>query len=358
MLRACASRIMIPIVFVALGAFGAVETDGCPVCVGLPLKTDADHLLDGSCVALARLHPDDSFKYAPRTVLKGKYDGQEIELLVDSATRRVLTTHLDRHVLLVQQKPGGDWQSLGPIDEPYEALVRRLLAAGETRRGPTAAEQRWQFFLPLFGHSDQRIAELAYLELGRAPYPVIRRLGRTVKRETYAAWLEKPRFVEWRGLAILLSAQSDVATDRQRILTNFEMAERLGSELNLAAWIAAAIEVDPRGTLDQIEAKYLRRADRTPAEWEAVARALSLHGALPESEQRERIVACYGLLLRHAPQLAPLIARDLRAWQRKEWIEPLTAILQQPERLDENGARDVRRYLQAVAAPATGSVHD
>ena len=51
-------------------------------------------------------------------------------------------------------------------------------------------KQRIEFFLKLVGHQDSRIRELAYLELGRAPYPMVRQLGRVVPREAIEPMLQ------------------------------------------------------------------------------------------------------------------------------------------------------------------------
>lgn len=359
MLQASAFRIALSGITLALSSVVAIEASGCAICIGFPEQTDADFLLEGWCAILARPDEQDQFKYAPVKILKGTYDRSDFDLLVDSSTRRLLQVHTDRYVLLVQASQHGPWQNHGTVSAAFEALAERLLIVGMGWRGADATDQRWSFFLPLFGHADERIRTLAYLEMGRAPYEVVRRLGHSVPRETYASILEDRQYIEWRGLAILLFAQSESAADRQRILDSFQAAKRFGVVTNLAAWTAAALEIDPLGTLDQIEQDYFRGAGRTPEELEAVWRALSMYGSQANMDTRDRIVARYSVLLDRFPNFAPQVAGDLYNWKRTELTETLRAILKQPHGLDFTEVQAIRRYVsESSSAETTGLAHD
>jgi hypothetical protein len=337
----------------------ALEASACPICFGFPKQTDADKVVGGWCVLAARPQSQDPFQYAAQAVLKGAYDGSNFDLLVDSATRRLLDAHPDHSVLLVQETAGGPWQNLGPISPEFAAVVRRLVKVGEGWTGADAVAQRWQFFLPLFGHADERIRTLAYLELGRAPYSVIRQLGRHVPRDALEPFLGNRQYIEWQGLAILLLAQSESARDRQWILNSFQASIQFGLVMNLSAQAAAAIEIDPLTSMELIESNYFTCADRSTAELEAVLRAVSMHGELDDLSLRERIIASYGLLLRHRPQFAPQVANDLFSWKRTELVERLVAISQQPHDFDFDQILTIQRYVRGVAsAEAIGRVDD
>lgn len=342
-------RIVILGSVLSLGIALAGESTACPICIGFPSRTDADVLLESHCVMLCRPDPVDPFKYAPGAVLKGAYDGTNIDLLVDSTTGRMLQVHPEMHVLFVQSIPNGPWQSLGGMNEALEAVVQRVLAAGPSWKGPDAMRQRIEFFLTLVGHQDSRIRELAYLELGRAPYPMVRQLGRVIPREAIEPMLQERRYYEWRGLAILLLAQSDSEPDRQHIRESFQAAERFAIVTHLAAWAAAAMEVDANSTMDQIEEKYFGQGDRTPEELKAIFSALSMHGSREEFALRDRIVVCYGRLLERLPELAPQVATDLHAWKRNELSDALTHVLdQRQDAMDQAGIMQVQRYLRSV----------
>ena len=146
-----------------------VQSFACLLCIGFPEQTDTDFLMDGHCVILARSSDENPFTYTPRKVLKGTFDGAEINLLVDSMTRRILAANPEKAVVLAQQKAGGEWRNLGIVSSVYLSVVRRILVLGETWRGEDGAQRRWEFFVPLFGHDDPSIRQLAYLELSRQP---------------------------------------------------------------------------------------------------------------------------------------------------------------------------------------------
>ena len=115
----------------------------------------------------------------------------------------------------------------GVADAAYVGVVRRLVAFAPQWRGPQGNAKRVEFFLPLFGHENSTIHELAYLELARAPYGTIKRLARAVPRASIEPILRNPMYIQWRPLAILLLAQSPETTDKQYIL---EIVSRGGTD--------------------------------------------------------------------------------------------------------------------------------
>lgn len=328
-----------------------ISVSACTLCIGFPEKTDVDYLLEADCIVLARQSPEDVFTFQPHETLKGRWDGVEIDLLVDSKTRRILRTNEDRCVILVQDRQGGSWRSLGIVSESYVSVARRVvLLLSDSVRKSADARQRWEFFLPLFGHRDPRIRELAYLELGRAPYSVIKQVGQAASREDWMPMLSDPMYLEWRSLAILLLAQSENPQDKQRVLDAFRSAHRFGLTTNLAAWAAGAIEVDAEATIRFIEDEYLCKASRSEKEIEAVIAALSMHGSQQDSERQDRIVAGYRLLLEYHPPFAPQVADDLYDWGRSELIEELAAIERGETEFVSAGRKSIQRYLHASAS--------
>jgi hypothetical protein len=359
MLNPLFCRIVTVGLLAACVALAPTRATACGMCGGFPQKSDADYLIDGCCVAFARPDAANPFVYAPQEILKGTYSGAPIDLLVDSATRRILAAHPSEQVLLVQESPDGPWHNLGTVDPQFAALARRLAVGAAAWQGPAAGERRLQFFLPLIDHRDRRIRELAYLELGRAPYSAVRQFARAIPRSAYAPMLDEPRYAAWRGLAILLLAHSDDAADRQRILDAWRTAEQNGLTTHLAAWTAAAIEVGGTATIADIEDKYLRRPGRTADELAAIVQALAAHAACADAPLRARLVASLGLLLEHSPQYAPLVAEALRAAEPS----PLAAAWQAPPQQDAQLADTVRtsvpaRGAAADAPVATADVHD
>jgi hypothetical protein len=175
-----------------------------------------------------------------------------------------------------------------------------------------------EFFLQFFGHDDRQIFELAYLELARAPYTTITQLGRLVPRETTQRMLRSPSYSQWRGLAILMLAQSSEPQDQQQIAKTFRLAEQFRVTKDLAAWAAASIELEGAAAVAFIESRYFRRPDRKQEELVEVIKALSVHGTEGRSDLRDRIVTAYEVLLDIHPQMSEYVAKDLAAWRRTE----------------------------------------
>ncbi len=317
----------------------------CSICIAYPQQSAADVLIESPCVVLAREDPALPYSYAPIEILKASDDVGPIDLLLDSQTRRVLSSDPGRVVVLARDGKDFKWRNLGVADAAYVAVVRRLVAFGPQWRGPQGNAQRVEFFLPLFGHDNARIRELAYLELARAPYETIQRLARAVPRASLEPILRDSIYIEWRPLAILLLAQSPAAADKQYILESFRSAERIGLTRNLAAWAAAAIEVQGADAVSFIQASYFRDPDRTRDELVEVVKAMSLHGSEGRTELRDQIVSSYEALLDVHPQVIEYIVKDLIAWRRSELGPRISGIEARGATLGLAAKKAIRQYL-------------
>ena len=330
----------------AIAVFGlSATTHACSICIAFPQESAAEVLIGSPCVVLAREDPDQPFSYAPIEVLKASDNVGPIDLLVDSRTRRVLSSDPGRVVVLARDGKDAKWRNLGVADAAYIAVVRRIMLFAPEWRVPQGNAQRVEFFLPLFGHENSTIHELAYLELARAPYGTIKRLARAVPRESIEPILRNPIYIEWRPLAILLLAQSPEATDKQYILESFRSAERIGLTRNLAAWAAASIEVEGADSVSFIERCYFRDPNRKRDELVEVVKALSLHGTEGCTELRDQIVSSYDVLLDVHPQMMEYIVKDLIAWKRFELKQRISNIEAKGATLDFAAKKAIRQYL-------------
>jgi len=346
---------------VILGALFAVllsaRAQACPICVAMPTKTVADHLIESETVVLARENVEKPFTYSVVKILKGEPPTEAFGLFVDSSTRRRLKFHPGEAVVLVRRGMGQNWQRLGIADEEYQNVVERILLFADrwTREGDV--QHRLEFFLSLFGHKNRSIFELAYLELGRAPYEKIKQMAKFVSRDQLLPLLEQREYIEWRPLAILLLAQKADPRDRKTIEETFQSCQEFGATTNLAAWATAYIEIHGEKAVEEIEATYLRVSERSATEIRAVLMALSVHGQSARTQLRDRIVKSYGVALRFRPATAGAIAADLTQWEHWKHKEVVADIL-----MNENLAfsssemNAVRNYiLAAEREPSTPS---
>ncbi len=328
----------------------AVPAGACTLCIGYPERSAADLLIESTTVALAREDPNDPFALAPIEFLKGDDDGTGIDLFLDSVTRRALTRDPHRTVVVVRTGDGEAWRRVALASVEYVAIVRRILLLAPQWQGESGRLRRAEFFLPWFGHQDPAIYELAYVEIARAPYEVIKRLSQFVSREHIERILSRPEYLRWRWLAILMIANRGAAEDKAYIAESFQSAERFRISTNLAAWAAASIEIEGARAVSFIEERYFRTPDRSPAELREVLKALSLHGSEGRVQLRDQIVAAYGKLLEVHPQMSPYVAADLLAWNRFEWTDELSQIKIGHADLDATQAQAIEQYLRRAAA--------
>ena len=210
----------------------------CPLCFPIPVKTATDYLLESETVVFARENPDKPFSYKVTRVLKGQTESTVIDQFLNSSVRRTLNSDPQLVVVLVWNNKNDSWQSLGIADTTYQQVVERIVSLEREWKGKDGIQKRYQFFVNLFGHENRTVFELAYLELGRAPYSMIKQFSRVIPIDTVRPFLSQREYIEWRPLAILLLAQSDDERDRQLIEKSFRSCQKFGRSTNLAAWAA------------------------------------------------------------------------------------------------------------------------
>ena len=350
-----------------LGIATAGVTFACAVCVPLPTKTIADYIVQSNAVVLARENPLKPFSYLAVETLKGIVSKPEIDLFIDSSTRRRLYMNEQRAVALVQDGPAGNWRSLGYADEDYERIIREIVFKygdwedNSSDWGGNSADweghstywenknfdsrNRIAFFAPLLGHKNRRVHELAYLEVGRAPYSLIREFSQSWPAYEVRTMLKDPLKFKWFPLAILILGLNAENTDQQRIRKSFINVSEIGSSTNLAAWTTAFIEIDGETALDEIEKLYLQSAYRDLDELIAVTTAMSVHGTNGRIHLRDRIVQNYITLIDNYPAMVSYVARDLLNWEEWSLASKLRTLLNEWEEQDPVSTFSIRTYL-------------
>ena len=324
----------------------ARSADACQVCIPMPVKTLADRLLESDDLVLAREDPERPFHYVAVKVLKGDPGDTPIDTFLPSMDRRVLARYPQRHMLLVRTGEDDDWSALGIADEEYERFVRRILGyAGSWKPMESDNQQRLAEFAPLLGNANIRLHETAYLEIARAPYNDIRRIASEVPIETVRGMLDDPRYLEWRSLAILMLAESELPADRERIRKRIADLQRLGTTFNLAAWATAYLAIEGENGLEHIKQWYLTRPDRSRDELREIIKALSVY-AKAEAALREAVAEAYGKLLEVHPLLAADITHDLIAWQRWDFADQIREIRTTIAKKDPLAAYALGIYLR------------
>jgi len=326
--------------------------NACPVCLPFPQKTAADYLIEGEVVVFAREDPGKPFSYKAVKVLKGNSGAISTDLFLDSLTRRRLKANENQVAVLVRAGDNQPWRNLGIANEEYQHVVRRILIFAQEWNGKAGARKRCEFFLSLFGHKNRALSELAYLELGRAPYSTIKRVARFVADSDLPPLLERREYIEWRSLAILMLAQSADERDRKFVEDSFDSCRRFSLTTNLAAWATAFIELNEGGAIELIEEEYLCNPGRTEPEVHAVITALSVHGRDGHTHLRDRIVRSYGIAIRNQPAVAGRIAKDLTDWKKWEYRKEVSQLAAESNiKFETWEAQAIQDYLKCSVLP-------
>lgn len=320
----------------------------CTICIPYPTRTATDELVQADTVVLARENPDKPWSFIVVEALKGDPGkATAINQFLNSFTRRMLQLYPERGVVFARGEGAkSNWRSLGFADKEFENVVRKIILMSPRWKILDQFDQeRLDFFAPYLGHKNRRLHELAYVEIGRAPYSAIKKLPANWSRKQIRLLLKNPVYLEWFPLAILMLAHTGTPDDqrfiRQRSMSH--MHHRI--TVNLSAWATALIEIDGEDAVEVIEKQYFRSSNRTKAELKAVTAALSEHGNDGHIYLRDRIVQSYSALLDTYPNMANLVTQDLIKWQRWELSKKLSDILVNPEQTDPLNAYAIKLYL-------------
>ena len=334
----------------------AAAVEACMICVPFPKATLADMLLECESIVIVREYNERPYIFRPIDVLKGDFEGDEIEAFVDSASRRKLKLHPEDVAVLVSNNPEGEWSYRSYANPEYQEFIRAILEQSTRWDGLEKSDRRVAFFTERLTADHPLIREQAYLEVGRAPYAVIKTIAGAVPRDQILELLGNFRLVEWHSLFILMLGQSQLAGDHDLIRSKFETNARFGLRTNLSAWATAYVEANPETGIDDIETIYFARDDRTREEIEEAQKSLSVLGseggaiAAPRvAARRRRIVKSYGVLLEHHPIMAGKVAKDLTNWRSQALADQLSGIMNSETVLDPESKLAVSYYLSMAS---------
>ena len=335
--------------FVAVTAL-ALGAAACPVCTPYPVTTRVDRLLGADVVVLARESDATPFSYAVVEVLAGTTDASTVDLFVNSIERRRLAAYPDLHAVLVREY--GDWSNLGTAEPALVEIMRAVLRDAPAWSETGGDSARARFFAELMDDAEEDHFFLAYPELARAPYAVIRTLARDLPKDRFRAMFRDAAYVEWRPLALLVLGCSDAPADHALVESSFAFASAHGLTERLGARATALVELRGGAAVDRIEREYLT-AERSDEELREVILALSIHGREGRVELRDRIVEGYRSLLDAHPHLAGAIAPDLVAWERWDFRNAMAGSLDLIDEDDADAARPILEYLRAARGRST-----
>ena len=335
----------------------ASSVQACQICIPLPRATLVDRLLESDAVVMAREDSNRPFHYAAVEVLKGEPGQEPIDTFINSQARSVLSADPKYTMILGWDRKDRIWSPLGITrDGQFEAVVRRILEHDTWVPRESSNPARIKEFATLLGHSDRRLHELAYLEVGRAPYSLIKEVSPLVSMESMRIMLNNFQYAQWHSLAILVLGQSDSEIDRDLVYAQLDMSQQFGVSQNLAAWATALIEMDGVEGIRHIEQLYLGSSKPLPEQLEQIILALSTQGKA-DAKLRDRIADVYRRVMRSNPESAPRFVMDLIAWQRWGFIDEYRELKRDIDPDDALANYAVNLYLSTASRMKVGALH-
>ncbi|BCH31754.1 hypothetical protein MesoLjLc_36840 [Mesorhizobium sp. L-8-10] len=373
------SRLMVGIaLLLALGS----QAHACRVCLSGITITPGQRL-DSAADAVLAVPLANEGQFRVIEVIKGHATTDEtIAQPGLSATKAEPTMSLDgpvlrqepssvssgKPLLLVRDKLSEEWASIGAIDADHADWLRQFVATN--RGGKSRPTKNWQqiasmgsyltdaewgerlaVVAPYLEDTDALAAEIAYGELSRAPYAAIRTLEPRLDATKIATWIVDPRLASRLPAYTLLIGIAGGPDDANALEQRIAAARSARDATNLAAMLAADIELRGPSRIEWLEQTYFADRTRTLPEIEAALLALSVHGQADASVPRGRVVEAYRQFIRVRRPMAGFVAMELADWEAWEATADYVEIIRSKGVKDPAGEFAILHYLRQ--SPAT-----
>ena len=269
--------------------------------------------------------------------------------------------------LLFRDAAAPQWTTVGTIRADYADWLRQLVASfrvkGDHPR-PTwpmnmqtsfmlsydGWRQRIALVLPYLENSDPLAARIAWGELARAPYATLDVARSRIDATAVESWLDNPKLVSRHAAYTLLLGFAGSADDAPLIEQRIEAARISHDTTDLAAMIAADLELRGPSRVDWVEAVYFADRTRTMPEIEAALLALNVQGDANRTVSRERVIQAYRTFIRDRPPMAGFVAPQLADWNYWDAATEYMALLKSNVIKDPASEFAVVNYLRRSAA--------
>jgi hypothetical protein len=343
----------------------------CPICFSGRVAPPGQKIDAADVAVLARpLTP--SGPYEVTKVIKGGIAEGTLVVDVSGGPRSPDTRQTS--MLLVRNALSQQWFILGAVSDLRAPWLREFAAGGPqpgdrssaawprtVQATPDMTDEGWRQRLALVApeleSQDQLLAEIAYGEIARAPYRLLRGLRGVRAPAEIARWVADPALAGRRPAYTLLLGISGGAAEADLIDAEIDLLRQKHETTDLAALLAADIEIGGPERVAFVEAAYFADKSRGLPEIEAALLALSVIGTGDAEILRARIVAAYRRFILARPSMAAFVVQDLTDWNVSNADDVLLAALRSGAIKDEasrfmvlnhlNGGRTARPMSQA-----------
>lgn len=355
------SRSWLRFVLAALLWVTADAAMACQICWSGLVVTPGQRLHAADQAALAVPVIGES-RFRIIEVIKGKDFAERMiaeEVLgVDATTLRT-----DKPLLLLRNALAQRWSSIGAIGARYAGWLRRLAANGDAARGrPKAAwpqttqtssdltdaewRERVALVSPYLENPEPLASDIAHGEISRAPYAAMRSLKSRLEAAKIASWIDDPELAARRSAYTLLLGIAGGPDDAARLERRIEVAWHSRDATNLAAMLAADLELQGPSRVDWIEKAYFADRTRTLPEINAALLALNVHGGANAAVPRDRVIEAYRLFISERKPMAGFVARELADWEYWDATPDYVTLLKSDVVKDPASHFAVVNYLQ------------
>ncbi len=330
--------------------FSSFPAYACPLCLG-GVSFAPGQQLDVAAQAVLAAPVAGGRQWRIIEVAKGAaIAGQAITGPIegaDGAARRE-----GRPSLLLNYEQSPRWIWVGTIGVKYAGWLRQIAATGPRADRP---EIDWRgrvgLVAPYLEDREPLAAVIAYGEIARAPYGALRSLRPRLQAATVARWLDDPKLAARRPAYTLLLGIAGGPQDAERLEQRLDAAWASRDATNLAAMLAADLELRGASRVAWIETMYLTDRRRTMPEIAAALLALSEHGDENGAVPRTRVIQAYLVLIRERKPMAGLVAVHLADWEYWDAVAEYGALLTSNVRLDPASRGAIVTYLERCPRP-------
>jgi hypothetical protein len=170
---------------------------------------------------------------------------------------------------------------------------------------------------------------MAHGELARAPYPAYRKLGGVFSSEELQRLISSEENQSRRAAYILLLGLSDNGTVAAWLQERVTRALEENDGTDLAALLAAELEVLGPSHLEWIADNILLSPGISPALIEAALLALAVHGDENRYIPRKDIVSVHKSFIHAKPPMSDYVATKLMEWKNWSLINDYAELLEQ-----------------------------
>ena len=373
-------------------AFAVGEGQACAICFSGTVITPGQRL-DTADQAVLAVPSADRSGFRVTDVVKGNVEADEI--IAESAVllgvaERVLpldggtvgagrtTAAIGKPVLLLRNRTSETWTGIGTIGQEYAGWLRQLAATKHdadsrpTKLWPSKimawsslTEAEWQeratIVVPYLEATEPLAAEIAYGELTRTPYRVMRTLRPQLDAAKIRIWIDDPNQSSRLPLHTLLLGITGDQSDAVELETLIDQTLKAGDATNLSAMLAADLELRGLSRLDWLHATFFADRQRKLPEIDAALLALSVQGEADAAVPRERVVEAYRAFIKARKPMAGFVAMELANWEAWDATADYVDIIRSKAVKDPAGQFAILSYLksspltagQAALLPAT-----